>query len=87
MENEHNDEINKPKFRKPIARKKMTPEKSPLTPPAKALEQPFEGRPSPRRAAPPAETAEVDKNQAPALRTIDLAQGVRIKKKKDADNS
>ncbi len=87
IEKEHQEEINQPKFRKPIARKKMAPEKPPLTPPARATKHPSEGRPSLTRAAPPSETAEVDKKPVSALRAIDLARGAPIKKEKDADKS
>ena len=87
MEKEHQDEINRPKFRKPIARKIIPPGKKPLTPPARAPKQPAEQQPSPSRAAPAAGTAGVGKNQVQAIRAIDLVRGVPIKKEKDADNS
>jgi hypothetical protein len=87
MEQEYQDEINQPKFRKPIARKIITPEKKPLAPPVRAPKQPAEQRLSPSRAAPATGTAGVEKKQVPAIRAIDLARGVPAKKKKDADSS
>ncbi len=85
MEKEHKDEINRPKFRKSIARGKMAPGKTPLTPPvtppAEAPGQPAERQAAPSRTAPAAETARVDKNQASAMRAIDLARGANPKRR------
>ncbi len=91
LEKEHREQINKPKFREPVAGRKSAQKKSTFTPPpASAPERPPAQQSSPVQASQAAqapETAEGDKNAASSFRAIDLARGTAAKRDKNASDS